>query len=123
VSESEPELTLFHNPRCAKSRGAKALLDEAGVGYEVVEYLKAPPTRAELERLLSILQDPPAALVRTGEPAFRELGVDRAALADPAAVVDLLVEHSQLMERPVLVAGDRAVIGRPPERVRDLLGP
>jgi len=119
----EPELTLFHNPRCTKSRGAKALLDEAGVGYEVVEYLKAPPTRADLERLVSILVDPPAALVRTGEPGFRALGVDRAALADPDTVVDLLAGHPELMERPVLVAGDRAVIGRPPERVRDLLGP
>jgi arsenate reductase len=115
------EPTLFHNPRCSKSRGAKALLDEAGVGYGVVEYLKAPPTRAELERLVAILDDPPAALVRTGEAAFRELGVDRAALADPAAVVDLLAEHPALMERPVLVVGDRAVIGRPPERIRDLL--
>jgi arsenate reductase len=115
------EPTLFHNPRCSKSRGAKALLDESGVSYEIVEYLKAPPTRAELERLVRILDDPPAALVRTGEPAFKELGVDRSALGDPAVVVDLLVAHPALMERPVLVAGDRAVIGRPPERVQELL--
>lgn len=113
--------TLFHNPRCSKSRGAKALLDEAGVGYEVVEYLKEPPTRAQLERLVSILEDPPAALVRTGEAAFKELGIDRATLDDPAAVVDLLVDHPALMERPVLVVGDRAVIGRPPERVTALI--
>lgn len=116
-----PEATLYHNPRCSKSRGAKALLDAAGVGYRLVEYLKAPPDRAELARLVAALDASPAALVRTGEPAFRALGVDRAALADPAAVVDLLAAHPALMERPVLVVGDRAVIGRPPERVRDLL--
>ena len=116
---SEP--TLFHNPRCSKSRGAKALLDEAGVAYEVVEYLKAPPTRSELEHLVAILEDPPAALVRTGDAAFKDLGIDRATLTEAAAVVDLLAEHPALMERPVLVVGDRAVIGRPPERVQDLL--
>jgi arsenate reductase len=115
------EPTLFHNPRCSKSRGARALLDEAGVGYEVVEYLKAPPTRAELARLVEILVDPPAQLVRTGDAAFKELGVERASLDDPAAVVDLLAAHPALMERPVLVVGDRAVIGRPPERIHDLL--
>jgi arsenate reductase len=115
------EPTLFHNPRCSKSRGAKALLDESGVSYEIVEYLKAPPTRADLERLVGILIDPPAALVRTGEPAFKELGIDRSALDDPATVVDVLAGHPALMERPVLVAGDRAVIGRPPERVQALL--
>jgi arsenate reductase (glutaredoxin) len=113
--------TLFHNPRCSKSRGAKALLDEAGVAYEVVEYLKAPPTRSDLERLLAVLDDEPRALVRTGEPAFRALGIDRSTLADPGVVVELLVAHPELMERPVLIVGDRAVIGRPPERVRDLL--
>jgi arsenate reductase len=117
------EPTLFHNPRCSKSRGARDLLDGAGVGYRVVEYLKAPPTRAELEHLVAILEDPPGALVRTGDGAFRDLGVDAGSLADPAAVVDLLVAHPALMERPVLVVGDRAVIGRPPERVRDLLDP
>jgi arsenate reductase len=120
ASVAEP--TLFHNPRCSKSRGARALLDDAGVGYRVVEYLKSPPTRAELEHLVAILMGPPAALVRTGDAAFRELGVGASALSEPAAVVDLLVAHPGLMERPVLVVGDRAVIGRPPERVLDLLG-
>jgi arsenate reductase len=115
------EPTLFHNPRCSKSRGAKALLDDAAVDYEIVEYLKAPPTRAELERLVSILDDPPEALVRTGEPAFKELGVDKATLTEASVVVDLLADHPALMERPVLIVGDRAVICRPPERVQDIL--
>jgi arsenate reductase (glutaredoxin) len=113
--------TLFHNPQCSKSRGAKAMLDEAGVGYEVVEYLKAPPSRAEIERIIDGLDDPPAKLVRTGDPKFKALGLDRAAYTERDAVVDLLVEHPEVMERPVLLVGDRAVIGRPPERVHELL--
>jgi arsenate reductase len=112
--------TLFHNPRCSKSRGARELLDDAGVAYEVVDYLKAPPSRADLERLVARLEDEPAALVRTGEPGFKALGVDKAGL-DAATVVDILAEHPDLMERPVLVVGERAVIGRPPERVLALL--
>ena len=115
------EPTLFHNPRCSKSRSAKALLDDVGVAHDVVEYLKAPPTRAELQHLVAILADPPAALVRTGDAAFKQLGVARSALDDPAAVVELLAEHPALMERPVLVVGDRAVIGRPPERIHEML--
>jgi arsenate reductase len=112
--------TLFHNPRCSKSRGARELLDGAGVAYDVVEYLKVPPTRGELERLVGRLEDDPAALVRTGDPAFRALGIDKAAL-DAGTVVDVLAQHPELMERPVLVVGERAVIGRPPERVLSLL--
>lgn len=113
--------TLFHNPQCSKSRGAKALLDERGVDYEVVEYLKTPPTRADIERIVELVDDEPAALVRTGDPKFKALGLDASAYGEPAAVIDLLVAHPEVMERPVVVVGDRAVIGRPPERVLDLL--
>jgi len=112
---------IFHNPSCSKSRGAKEILEEAGVDYELVEYLKKPPTRAELERIVDLIDDPPAALVRTGDPKFKALDLDKGAYTDKAAVVDLLVEHPELMERPVVVVGDRAVIGRPPERVNELL--
>jgi arsenate reductase len=113
--------TIFHNPRCSKSRGAKQLLDEHGGDYEIVEYLKAPPTRAELERIVDLLEDPPAALVRAGDNRFRDLGLDQADYTDRDQVVALLVEHPELMERPVVIVGDRAVIGRPPERVQALL--
>jgi arsenate reductase (glutaredoxin) len=119
VASGQP--TLYHNPRCSKSRGARALLDEAGVSYDVVEYLSAPPDRSTLDHLVAILVDPPSALVRTGDAAFRELEIERSALDDPDVVVGLLVDHPALMERPVLVVGDRAVIGRPPERVHELL--
>jgi len=118
---SAPKPTIFHNPQCSKSRGAKDILEGAGVDYELVEYLKAPPTKADLERLVDLLDDPPAALVRTGDPKFEALGLDKGAYGDKASVVGLLVEHPELMERPVVVVGDRAVIGRPPERVNELL--
>jgi len=112
---------IFHNPSCSKSRGAKEILEDAGVDYELVEYLKKPPTRAELERIVDLIEDPPAALVRTGDPKFKALDLDKADYTDKQAVVDLLVAHPELMERPVVVVGDRAVIGRPPERVHELL--
>lgn len=112
--------TLFHNPRCSKSRAAKALLDERSVDYELVEYLKAPPTRADLERIIDLIDDDPSALVRTQDPTFKALGLDASAYRDKASVVALLVEHPEVMERPVAIVGDRAVIARPPERVAEL---
>ena len=113
--------TLFHNPQCSKSRGARDLLRDAGVDVEIVEYLKAPPSRSELARIIDGLDDAPAALVRFGDPKFKALGVDRADCVTRAQVLDLLVAHPEVMERPVLVKGDRAVIGRPPERITELL--
>jgi arsenate reductase len=113
--------TLYHNPSCSKSRGAKELLADGGTEVEIVEYLKAPPSRAELERIVDAIEDPPAALVRSGDPKFKALGLAKGDYVERDQVVDLLVEHPELMERPVLVVGDRAVIGRPPERVNELL--
>ena len=115
------EVRILHNPRCSKSRQALALLTDRGVDPTVVRYLDEPLARGELVELLDRLGGDPAALVRTGEPLFRELGVDRSSLDDAAAVADLLAEHPKLLERPVVVVGDRAVIGRPPERVLELL--
>ena len=113
--------TIFHNPHCSKSRGAKEILEDAGVEYEMVEYLKAPPTKAELERIVDLIEDPPQALVRTGDPKFKDLGLDKGAYTDKASVVGLLVEHPELMERPVVIVGDRGVIARPPEKLLELL--
>ena len=86
----------------------------------MVEYLETPPDRATLGRILALLGGPPGALVRR-DARFRELGLVEADLATREQVVDLLARHPELMERPVVVAGDRAVIGRPPERVGELL--
>lgn len=114
-------VTIFHNPRCSKSRQALALLEERGVPHAVVDYQKTPPDRATLESILARLEEPPAALVRAGDAAFTELGLDETSLSSPNAVVDLLTRHPELMQRPVLTRGDRAVIGRPTERVGELL--
>jgi arsenate reductase len=112
-------VTIWTNPRCSKSRGAEALLAERGVAVERVLYLDSPPDRAEIERVLGLLgTDDPRVLLRAGEPLAAELGL---AGADRDAVLDALATHPQLIERPVVVRGDRAVVARPPERLLDLL--
>jgi len=114
------ELRIYHNPGCSKSRGALAILQERGVEFEIVEYLDAPPERAALERLLEQLPGSPADLVRQ-DKNFAKLGLDAADYQTSGAVVELLLAHPELMQRPVVVRGDRAVIARPPEDLIDLL--
>lgn len=113
-------LILYHNPLCSKSRQAKALLDERGVNYQCIEYLKTPPDRDTLAAALAALEAPPASLVRTGDAAFAESGRSADDL-DADTVARLLAHQPALMQRPLAVAGDRAVIGRPPERILELV--
>lgn len=115
------EVRIFHNPRCSKSRQALALLEEHGVEPEVVRYLDDPPDAATLRWLVEHLDGSPADLVRAKDGYASEAGVDAAAATGADAVVALLAEHPRLLERPVVVAGDRVVIGRPPERVLEVL--
>ncbi|MBI2703783.1 MAG: arsenate reductase family protein [Actinobacteria bacterium] len=114
------KLVLYHNPSCSKSRGADGILKARGADYQTVRYLDDPLTEDELKELLDILDDPPAALVRK-DPHFKSLGLDAADYTDRDSVAALLAAHPRLMERPVVVKGDRAVIGRPPERIEALL--
>jgi len=114
------DLLVYHNPVCGKSRGALDILRERGVDAEIVEYLKQPLDRATLERVLDLLGGPPAALVRN-DKRFKELGLDPADYVTKAQVVTLLLRHPELMERPVVIRGQRAVIARPSERVLELL--
>jgi arsenate reductase len=111
-------LTLWHNPRCGKSRAALALLAERGLSPTVRLYLKEPPTEEEIVALLRLLEVPAIGLVRTGEPVFRDLDL---ADSDDTALVAAMAAHPILIERPILVARDRAVIGRPPVRILTLL--
>lgn len=111
---------LYHNTRCSKSRGALELLQERGVTPQVIYYLETPPNAADLRELLAMLALPARALLRTGEPEYAELGLDRVE-TDEAALIDAMVQHPRLIERPIFVHGGRAVIGRPPERVLELL--
>jgi arsenate reductase len=112
---------IYHNPRCAKSRGALALLESAGVTTEVVRYLETPPDADQLREMLRRLDEPPSALVRH-DARFRALRIDPAQLDDEERVVDVLVAHPELMERPVVLAGGHAVIARPPDRVAEVIG-
>jgi arsenate reductase len=111
---------VFHNPKCSKSRGALTILEEEGVTADVVEYLNAPPDRATLERIVDAIPDPPGMLVRK-DKRFSELGLDGGDYTTKRAVVGLLLEHPELMERPVVFVGTRAVIARPSEKVLELL--
>lgn len=112
-------VTVYHNPSCGKSRGALDILRERGVACDVVEYLKDPLDRATFERFLGLLGGPPAELVRK-DKRFKELGLDERAYVTREQVVDVLLAHPELMERPVVIRGKRAVIARPSERVLEL---
>jgi arsenate reductase len=114
------ELTIFHNPRCSKSRQTLALLEARGLKPQVIEYLATPPDAATLSRLIRMLGVSARDLIRKGEPEYRALGLDDPAL-DDAALVAAMTEHPRLIERPIVVAGNRARIGRPPETVLELL--
>ncbi len=110
---------LLHNPRCSKSRAALALLEERGVSFALRPYLDEPLTRDELGVLRARLGRPANEWVRKGEDAFGEAGLD--ASSDDAALLDAMAAHPILIERPILVRGKRAVVGRPPENVLELL--
>ena len=114
------DMILYHNPRCSKSRGALELLEARGLEPRVVRYLDTPPSAAELRELLAKLGYGARQLLRSGEEEYQTLG-----LADPAlddeALIAAMAEHPRLIERPILVVGDKAVVGRPPERVLELL--
>jgi arsenate reductase len=113
-------MKLYHNTRCSKSRGALELLAERGLAPEIVYYLETPPSPAELRELLGMLGTDAGGLLRTGEAEYAELGLNDPSLGEDA-LIEAMAAHPKLIERPVFVNNGRAVIGRPPERVLDLL--
>lgn len=115
------ELEIFHNPACSKSRGAMQIVADRGIDADVTEYLKAPPGRDALERIVDTIAEPPAELVRK-DARFKALGLRADDYTTRDEVVELLVAHPELMERPVVIVGDRGVIARPPEKLLELLG-
>jgi arsenate reductase len=119
LPSSDDELLLLHNPRCSKSRATRALLEERGVDFTLREYLVEPLSEAELETLAARLGKPVAAFVRVKETEFATSGCT-ADSAD-ADLIAAMAANPILMERPILVRGDRAAIGRPPEDVLELL--
>ncbi len=113
------DLRVYFNPQCSKCRGARDLLAERGVAADFVEYLVDRPGREELEHLLRLLgTDDPRTIIRSGEAVYRELGLDG---ADRDTLLDAIFTHPILLERPIVVRGDRAVVARPPERLLELL--
>jgi arsenate reductase (glutaredoxin) len=116
------DVLVYHNPRCSKSRGALEILAERGIDADVVEYLQAPPDRIALDQIIDSISDPPAALIRHDD-RFRELGLDPDGYEDRDRVVALLLAHPELLQRPVIIRGERGVIARPSERVLELLTP
>ena len=113
-------VTIYHNPRCSKSRKALEILHEKGLDVEVIEYLKTPPDKQTLERLLTGLGLEPRQLMRTGESVYKELGLDNPVLSRDD-LIDYMINNPILIERPVVVEGSRVVIGRPPENVLEIL--
>ena len=108
--------TIYHNPRCSKSRATLAILEQVGIDYSVVEYLKNPPTKNELTDILSKLGVSARTLIRKKEPIYKAEGLDNETLSEKE-LVSAMVAHPILIERPIVVANGRAVIGRPPENV------
>ena len=113
-------LRLYHNPNCSKSRGALEILRKRGTEFDVVEYLKEPLDRETLVRIAELLPDPPEELVRK-DRNFERLDLDPNGYKTVEAVIELLLEHPELMQRPILAASDRTLICRPSEKVLELL--
>ena len=113
-------VTILHNPRCSKSRQTLQLLQDRGVEPVVVEYLKVPPDAAQLSRILERLGLEPRQLMRRKETVYGELGLDDPAL-DRAALIAAMVANPILIERPIVLLGDKAALGRPPEAVLDII--
>lgn len=113
------EPTVWFNAACSKCRTAQGILAERGIDATYVDYLRDPPTTTELRRVLALLgTDDPRAIARTGEPQWADLQLDQASQAE---ILDAMQANPILIERPIVILGDRAVVARPPERVLDLL--
>ena len=120
LPRTEDELLLLHNPRCSKSRAARALLEARGVGFRERRYLEEPLSLEELRGLAARLGRPAREWARHGEPAWQAAGLADGDASEPD-VLAAMAAHPVLIERPILVRGERAIVGRPPERILDLL--
>ncbi|HEY5252198.1 MAG TPA: ArsC/Spx/MgsR family protein [Acidimicrobiales bacterium] len=114
-------LTVYVHPQCSKSRAAVTLLDDRHASFRAVNYLESPPDAETIGRLVDILIGQPADLIRVDDDLFGQLGLVPSDVSDRAGVIKVLVAHPELMQRPLAVMGDRAVVARPPELVAQLL--
>jgi arsenate reductase len=114
------DVTIYHNPRCSKSRATLELLIARGHSPRVVEYLETPPTKAEIDAILKMLGAEPRDIMRRDEDEYRALGLDDPELSR-SALVAAIVSHPRLLQRPIVVSDGKAAIGRPPEAVLRIL--
>jgi arsenate reductase len=120
LKENPMPLTIYHNPRCSKSRETLELLKDKGLKPQVIEYLKTPPTAEELDEILKKMNAEPETVVRTKEEAYAKSGLKNPALSR-AEKISILVKNPVLIERPIVVNGEKAALGRPPEKVLGIL--
>ncbi|RXJ60246.1 arsenate reductase (glutaredoxin) [Candidatus Marinarcus aquaticus] len=113
------QLTILHNPRCSKSRNALQLLEDNKCDFKVIPYLEATPNKQELSHIIKLLGIKPSELLRTGEDIYKELNLKNE--HDEDKILDAMVAHPKLIERPIVIKGDKAVIGRPLENVKELI--
>jgi len=113
-------IRILHNPRCSKSRATLSLLKDRGIEPEIIAYLEHPPSAQELTQILRQLERTPRALLRKGEPEYRALGLADESLSD-TALIEAMVSHPKLIERPIVLANGKAALGRPPEAVLEIL--
>ena len=114
------KITIYHNPRCSKSRQTLEILTSNGVEPEVVEYLKTPPNKTKLKSMLKALQMQPQDIMRKKEVEYKESGLNEPGLTKEQQI-EKMVAFPKVIERPIVVSGDKAVIGRPPENVLDII--
>ncbi len=112
-------IIMYHNPKCSKSRQTLALLRERNIEPEIIEYLQTPPSAAELDHILTMLGIEPEALMRKGEIEYKEYFKGRE--LSRAQAIDLMIQHPKVIERPIVVHGDKAALGRPPEQVLEII--
>lgn len=113
--------TIYHNPRCSKSRNSLKLLEKNGIEVTEVRYLDTPPTKGELKTLCLQMQLSPFEIVRTGEALFKELGLSKADKKTDDEWLDILIANPKLIERPIVQMGNKAVMGRPPENILKII--
>lgn len=114
------KVTIYHNPRCSKSRMTLELLRSRSIEPDVVEYLKTPLSEIELVSLLEMLKLSPRELLRKGEASYKEAGLDQDGVSDQK-IIQAMVQYPVLIERPIVVANGKAAIGRPPENILNIL--
>ena len=113
-------VTIYHNPRCSKSRQTLALLEEKGIEPEIIEYLGTPPDASQIARILSLLNLNARDIMRKNEAIYKEMGLDNKDLTE-TELIEIMVQNPILIERPIVLANGKAAIGRPPENILNIL--